>query len=188
MSRTLGRSTKCKWCGSQVSVRHIQSHFENCLKCPHPSADEQLCSKCQEVKPVEDFGHRSNNLKGHSYHCRQCVGRYNKVWRVEGGNDIAVRHHRLTRYGITGPQYDAMVEAQGNRCAICGETPDNGGHPKQRHLAVDHSHKTGQVRSLLCAHCNRGLGHFKDSPSLLDAAKAYLLRHRSEMLEESHTA
>lgn len=186
MSRRIGCTTKCHWCGSRVSVRHIQSHFDHCSKCPTPSADEQLCSKCQCVKPLEDFGQRSTNLKGRSYHCRRCVGTYNKTWRVEGGNDIAVRHHRLTRYGITGPQYDAMVEAQGNRCAICGCTPDNGGHPKQRHLAVDHCHKTGTIRALLCPHCNRGIGHFHEDPALLDAAKAYLLRHAVELAPEFH--
>ena len=182
-----GITIKCLWCGSQVSSRHIQSHFEKCPRCPSPSEDEQICSKCQQPKPLEDFDHRSNNLKGRSHHCKRCTAKYSVGWRVNGGNDSAVRSHRLKRYGITSATYDVMVAAQGNRCAICRGHPDNGGHPKQRHLAVDHCHSTGTIRGLLCAHCNRGLGHFMDSPDLLDAAKEYLLRHRPELSTESHS-
>lgn len=57
-------------------------------------------------------------------------------------------------------------------CAICGKLPGktNGGRP----LAVDHDHKTGRVRGLLCENCNNGLGRFKDNPAFLREAVGYL--------------
>jgi hypothetical protein len=64
-----------------------------------------------------------------------------------------------------------MLEDQGGVCAICFNA---------RFLAVDHDHDTEQVRGLLCEHCNRGLGFFRDSVLALESAIEYLQR-RSEM-------
>lgn len=51
-------------------------------------------------------------------------------------------------------------------CAICDSAEP---------LVVDHDHKTGAIRGMLCNHCNRGLGHFKDDPILLELAANYLM-------------
>lgn len=76
------------------------------------------------------------------------------------------------RYGITRQDYNEMLEAQGDSCAIC-KTMDIGrkGHT---HFHVDHDHSTGKIRGLLCDLCNRGLGYFKDDPYLLGKAVKYL--------------
>lgn len=65
-----------------------------------------------------------------------------------------------------------MNAAQNGVCAICKKTCTCG-----RSLAVDHNHKTGKVRALLCSRCNRGLGLFMENPEYLNAAKEYLLHH-----------
>ena len=72
-------------------------------------------------------------------------------------------------YGITPEDYKTMLEKQGNVCAICG-TAD----PISKRFHVDHSHTTGEVRGLLCANCNHGLGKFQDSPENLMRAAKYL--------------
>ncbi|MCX6399230.1 MAG: endonuclease VII domain-containing protein [Propionibacteriales bacterium] len=83
----------------------------------------------------------------------------------------------VEQYGITIAQYESMVEAQGNRCGICEREPDPNGRFATSRLHIDHSHKTGKVRALLCNRCNAGLGKFIDDPVLLVAAAAYLLQH-----------
>lgn len=55
------------------------------------------------------------------------------------------------RYGITPGDYDLLLAVQGGVCAICAR------HPRTQNLAVDHSHRTGQIRGLLCSTCNRHL-------------------------------
>lgn len=76
----------------------------------------------------------------------------------------------LKQYGITIEQYDEMLRAQNNSCAIC-KTDTPGGRGR---WAVDHCHSTGRVRGLLCASCNLGLGHFKDNQAFLAEAISYL--------------
>src|SRR5688572_5364108 len=76
-----------------------------------------------------------------------------------------------TRYGLDKSAHDALLEAQGGRCAIC-RTDD----PKSPHWNVDHCHKTNVVRGLLCLTCNSGIGMLNDDPDLLRAAALYLLK------------
>jgi hypothetical protein len=81
-------------------------------------------------------------------------------------------------YGISLDDYEEMLAAQGNACAICREVCVTG-----RALAVDHDHETGQVRGLLCANCNRAIGMFQDDPDRLLDAATYLLAQRSVLDE-----
>lgn len=86
------------------------------------------------------------------------------------------RRYLLRSYGLTDTAYDEMMTAQQGRCAIC-RTDITGVHGTKRVRAVakiDHCHTTGTVRGLLCSRCNTGLGHFKDSPTRLEAAIRYL--------------
>jgi hypothetical protein len=73
-------------------------------------------------------------------------------------------------YGLTVEQYEALLERQAGRCAIC-RTDEPGGRGNWH---VDHCHESNAVRGLLCATCNVGLGMFRDDPTRLAAAIAYL--------------
>jgi len=84
----------------------------------------------------------------------------------------------LRRYGLTVDTWQAMVERQGDCCAICGSPPNPGTGPATQRLHIDHDHVTGRNRALLCNNCNRGLGYFKDDPVLLRAAADYIDRYR----------
>jgi len=100
-----------------------------------------------------------------------------KAWRQANPEKWAAITRRSSykrRYGITPEDYDAMLEAQGGRCAICGSSDPKG--PGQR-FAIDHNHETNKVRSLLCSTCNTGIGVFQDDPELLRKAATYLETH-----------
>lgn len=80
-----------------------------------------------------------------------------------------------SRYKITKEQYNQMLEQQNYRCAICLQIEalrSKSGNIKA--LVVDHDHKTGMVRGLLCNKCNKGLGLFHDDSMLLMNAYSYL--------------
>lgn len=73
------------------------------------------------------------------------------------------------KYGITEDEYNDILCAQNGRCAICLCKP------RTKSLAVDHDHKTNEIRGLLCSRCNHGLlGHAHDSIEMLKRAIEYL--------------
>lgn len=76
----------------------------------------------------------------------------------------------LATYGITAEEYQAILDYQGGRCAICQRATG-----ATKRLSVDHDHKTGAVRGLLCTPCNRDvLGHLRDDPAALRRGADYL--------------
>jgi hypothetical protein len=75
------------------------------------------------------------------------------------------RKPRAAQLGITDDDYEALLAAQGGGCAICGNPP------KTRRLHVDHDHKTGKVRGLLCHRCNRALPSWVTSQWLTHATE-----------------
>jgi hypothetical protein len=75
------------------------------------------------------------------------------------------------RYKISVEDYRALFKSFENKCGICGN-PETA---KGKILSVDHDHKTGRVRGLLCGKCNKGLGFLHDDISLVDKVRNYLL-------------
>lgn len=83
--------------------------------------------------------------------------------------DVNLRYN----HGITLEEYNVLLKKQGGRCAICRRPPNKKGTLTSV-LAVDHNHKTGALRGLLCNICNRYIGYIKESKRTLDRAKKYL--------------
>lgn len=156
---------------------------------------KKKCSRCKKSFPSSGFHRNRSRRDGHDDYCKSCrreaSAEYNKdhplvvrrsreryynknldkikaksrsKYDATTGRDL-----RLKRaYGISLATYDKILASQNNTCAICGATPNG------RRLAVDHDHRTGKIRGLLCVGCNRGIGYFKDSPKLLLLASRYL--------------
>jgi hypothetical protein len=82
-----------------------------------------------------------------------------------------LRRHLRWHYDVTIDDYFALVARQKAKCAICGATKAGGRWPR---LHLDHDHKTGVVRGLLCVKCNSALGYFNDDPARLRRAADYL--------------
>lgn len=115
---------------------------------------------------------KAGELMNGRHVCKACRSIQINRWRSL--NTDRVWNARIQRkYGITHAEWKTMMDAQEGKCAICKESSD-------RKLHVDHCHESGRVRQLLCYHCNRGIGEFKDKPALLTAAIAYLKKHKSK--------
>lgn len=96
--------------------------------------------------------------------------RYRKEGREKSPNPQVVRKAKLKRYGLTIEQFDSLKAKQKGKCSICNKVFKT----DKRDCHIDHNHFTGEVRGLLCAKCNRGLGMFRDDKEIIKAAIKYL--------------
>lgn len=145
------------------------------------------CTKCYQFLPFDDFDKRASFKFGLHSWCKICRGKVNsksakKLYQKwdsldeEGKlNSISRNSYLVSHYGITLEEYSKMLEDCGGVCYICNqpETSINR-HGDTKPLHIDHDHKTGKIRGLLCSSCNKGLGFFKDNEELLKAAIEYL--------------
>jgi hypothetical protein len=81
------------------------------------------------------------------------------------------RKKLIKDHNLSTEQYEEMLRVQNGKCAIC---KGNETRKFWKNLCIDHDHKTGKVRGLLCHHCNTMLGNVKDNPEILQSAIEYL--------------
>ena len=129
----------------------------------------RVCFACKQDKPIEEF-YRSN-VRYYQRECKVC----NKIrrslwWKSPKGRLSAANTKLKSRFGITLIEYEELVGKCGNKCEICGASSSVNGH----RLAVDHDHKTGAIRGILCKACNSGIASFSDDPNKLKSAIVYL--------------
>jgi hypothetical protein len=130
------------------------------------------CSGCKETKPTTEFYKSKDRKDGLDNYCKPCKKQFIARYRTEK-YDAYLRSTRKSqrkmRYGITPEEYDAILASQGGVCAICKEELN-----EFKNTCLDHDHESDRVRGILCSHCNRGLGQFRDNVEFLSAAINYL--------------
>lgn len=125
----------------------------------------EALSGCLTVRSCKGCGSTTRKLSAPGPRCATCHRDRKKA-------AARASHARwiLKTYGLTIEQYEALYEAQGGVCYICRRATG-----KVRRLAVDHDHKTGYVRGLLCKPCNSVLAHIRDDTQTLHRTIEYLV-------------
>lgn len=140
----------------------------------------KYCTKCHEVKRLDEFSPSSGGRKKRRNRCKLCHCAEKKLYYIEKGYEYRRSIDRKSwlhkGYGLTLDDYQRMWDAQGGLCAICHrpETLIQSPTGVASLLGVDHDHTTGEIRGLLCSACNRGIGLFDESVNSLRAAVDYL--------------
>lgn len=116
----------------------------------------KLCRQCGEIKPHSEWHKNTSASDGLSTRCKAC-----KAIQGRAG-------HLKRSYGMTEAQRDEMIAAQGGLCCICLKAPA---------VHVDHCHKTGRVRGVLCFNCNTAIGKLGDDPDAARRVVSYLEGH-----------
>lgn len=136
----------------------------NSWKDPPIPSDRKRCPDCGETKPLEQFCRNKRSRDGHATYCKPCHNARGKdtVQRLYGGH----RHYRLRdRYGIGAEEVATLIKEQGGLCAICVARPAT---------QVDHNHRNGLVRKILCDGCNGALASFDEDAEIIARAIRYL--------------
>jgi hypothetical protein len=124
------------------------------------------CSDCKIAKEAEAFGILKEKYLQSV--CKECMRERSRNMSTA---EKERRHNRRVqrKYGLTPQEYAELLFLQGGACAIC-----RGGNKDDRRLAVDHDHKTGKVRGLLCNNCNRAIGLLQDDLGVIMNLVSYM--------------
>lgn len=138
-------------------------------------AKVKKCSRCKKLQRLNSFHKhklRKDGLHGTCKRCRSLYSRSNKGRSQRRKYQATPKYKTLEllhKYGITFQQKEQMFKLQNGICAIC---------PRQfksvSSAQVDHCHRTGKVRKLLCGPCNRLLGHYEKNNSIFQLFDKYV--------------
>lgn len=153
---------QCRECGNKRirDWRHEKRAEVLAARGPVIERTEKQCKQCGEVKPLCEF-YQQKGTTWHSSYCKPCSTKRVAEMRKKMPSSRAPEQlkYKTKRMGTTPEWFNSKMESQKGLCAICRH-PEY--HPvraggKLRSLAIDHNHKTGEVRGLLCCKCNQSL-------------------------------
>ena len=135
---------------------------------------KQCCNTCKQYLPLSQFHKDKTKRGGYKYKCKECTKAYYDEWKKQPGareawKRASTRYYEKNwtrkKYGIELEEFAKMLLECNFSCEICFS---------KENLHIDHDHKTGKVRGILCRGCNHGLGNFTDSVDKLYRAIEYL--------------
>lgn len=138
---------------------------------------KRRCIKCGKLKHFSNFYITNSKTGQRRTDCKFCNIK-DSVKRRKLKPNMVFKHQIKHAYGITIKEYNELLKKQNKKCAICKKKETikhfNG---KIKRLSIDHNHKTGQIRGLLCARCNVGIAYLSENINYLKNAITYLGEH-----------
>ena len=163
------------------------------------------CRGCSADKPLDQYNKKKTGRGGLTARCKDClhkaarkfyennaekvkknsldyynknidvITRKNQAYRNQNPEKVKEANHKKhlwTNFRLTSEQYSSLLVKQNNSCVTCNVSFED----KTPH--VDHNHKTGKVRGILCQNCNLVIGHAYENIDILRQIIAYLSRSR----------
>ncbi len=126
------------------------------------------CNACQNIKSLDEFVADSTKSDMKNPACKSCVKERSKAYRKKYPERLKNKWYK-EQYGISLDIFESKIEEQGNSCEICKKEFNNTIIP-----CLDHNHKNGMIRGLLCKKCNSGIAFFNEDNEILLSAIGYL--------------
>ena len=145
-----------KQCTDCKQTKTIDNFYKSHITPAGTQVYKSRCKSCQQIKDRQRWANMSIEQK--------------RKWQEKSNSDKDYhKNYRLTsKYNITLEMFNEMYSNQNGRCFICEEAVS------ENEIRVDHDHKTGKVRKLLCHNCNVILGHSKEKKEILMKCVEYL--------------
>jgi hypothetical protein len=131
---------------------------------------EKACTRCHVVKPVGEFK-PAGQPNTYDAWCRICKAEKAVEWRKNRPASHVRRDRKKSiarRFGVSVEDYDMvwgyLLDRQGGTCATCADSP----------VHMDHDHRTGRLRGVMCLKCNLALGYIDDSAERAQRLAIYL--------------
>lgn len=166
---------ECRKCNRKLSVENFFKYQKS------KDGKDGYCKECRKVYQMDWSKNNQDKvkLKRKVYYLKNSAALQDKRREREKNNPekskqqraIYARRYLLkSKYGLTETSYEKIFDSQQGKCAICGLK-------SEKVLRVDHNHKTGRIRSLLCDRCNIKLGYYEVYKDFHTQAEEYLLKH-----------
>ena len=139
----------------------------------------KCCSVCKVLLSLDKY-HKSKSTKdGYSYRCKNCDYQARIKYRTERKlqyQTVTRKEYRKRVYGLSDDSFNTLWKKQKGKCPICDKTLTDalGNKHLPSKAVIDHCHKTGKIRGILCTMCNKGLGLLGDNINGLKKAVQYL--------------
>ena len=153
-----------------TSISHKTTCSKECSVLKGKNLSKEWVKNNREKVNARSVKHRSLNLEKYRAYGRKRAAKN----RRDNPRDVKSRKLKST-YGITLIELESILEKQHHKCAICKINFDYTSQAKGPH--IDHDHKSGKLRMVLCRFCNNLLGYANDDISILKATISYLKRH-----------
>lgn len=184
---------KCEhgWAGSPSKCKHCRKDAYRASKVGAPdlrknvtlTENGRVCVRCKKAKSWDEFSKDISGYNQKNCACKECrntksreIYKENPAVRRSGG--IKVRQDVVKKkYGITYAHVVRTLEKQHGLCAnrACGREISLEVRGTQSNRAViDHNHKTGKFRALLCTSCNTSLGILETKKNIALGLMEYL--------------
>ena len=185
----LGRNVLYIFMPSRKDMCHCgqlkDSRAKKCRSCKDAEPIEKKCSSCNLIYPINQYNYRVNGRGGYKRRsrCKQCeikeakeyrkknpdkVKKSKKIWEQKNPekHERGILRRSIKKLKLSVPEVLEYIDKHNGTCEICGRSGIT--------LAIDHCHKNGNFRGLLCSKCNCGLGLFCDNKEILEKAILYL--------------
>ena len=178
-------STKpCREC--QVPILHAKGCKPTCRECRRKRLGVEVgaakvCRKCGQKS--DHYYADSRNFDGLQSICAKCS-------TIKSAAQYRAHRYRRKMYnrernsGLTAAQIEQMLRDQDGLCLICDSRIELDGRGANS-AVIDHRHDTGEIRGILCSHCNRGLGLFREDMCALHRAIEYIAGTRLHLVNRN---